>query len=152
MSNTPVFAKTPLGLASFADLSAPLTQAERTLLIMIDGVKTAVDLRRMNPVVGDSDQLVDRLYRAGYIAPATASAPRPSITIAATEASLDVMRMRAAKFVAHQLSSYGDRLCRQIESAQSHDALRDHIEVAAKVLEELKGRAVAEAFRREVAQ
>jgi hypothetical protein len=148
MNDTLVFAKTPLGLASYADPSAPLTQAERTLLIVIDGAKPVSDLRRFNAVVGDSDLLVDRLQQAGYIVAKPTPAMR--VAVARDDDALPALRARAANFIAHQLGSYGDRLCRQLESAQSHDVLHNHIEVAAKVLEELKGRAVAEAFRREI--
>jgi hypothetical protein len=150
MEASTVFSKTLLGIASYTDSKAPLTQAERTLLIMIDGTKPMSELRRFGTVIGDCEALAEQLLERGMIeviartgAPATTSNTTPLVQLAE-------LRSAAARFIANELGSYGNKLCQQIESANNVESFKTVCETAIGVLTTFKGRKTADLFQAEI--
>ncbi len=62
-----VFRKTELGTAIFSKPDSGLTQAQRGLLIMVDGKRTASQLRKFASSFGNVNALLRELYNAGFI-------------------------------------------------------------------------------------
>lgn len=62
-----VFRKTALGIATFTKQNSGLTQSQRAMLIMVDGKRSASDLRRFGATFGDVNQLLRELYDVGLI-------------------------------------------------------------------------------------
>jgi hypothetical protein len=62
-----VFRKTALGIATFTKQNSGLTQSQRALLIMVDGKRSASDLRRFGATFGNVNLLLRELYDAGLI-------------------------------------------------------------------------------------
>jgi hypothetical protein len=154
MDGSQIFTKTALGTASFAGTNGTLTQAERTLLIMIDGNKPMSDIRRFNAVLGDCDALAERLLQQGFIEPVAKLMREAAPTVSATQfskARMSEIRSTASRFVAHALGSYGDKLCGQIDAVGDIEALRIICATAEDVLAHSKGPQIAAEFREKVA-
>jgi hypothetical protein len=152
MDGSQIFTKTALGIASYADANAALSQAERTLLIMIDGAKPMSEIRRFNAVLGDCDALAERLQQQGYIE-AVVRLPASALTAAAqaiTKTRLMAIQSTASRMIAHELGSYGNKLCGQIEAADNVETLKALCDTAAQVLASSKGQKVAAQFREEM--
>lgn len=62
-----VFRKTALGIATFTKQNSGLTQSQRALLIMVDGKRSASDLRRFGATFGNVNLLLRELYDVGLI-------------------------------------------------------------------------------------
>jgi hypothetical protein len=62
-----VFRKTALGIATFTKQNSGLTQAQRGLLIMVDGKRAASQLRKFSASFGDVNVLLRELFDAGLI-------------------------------------------------------------------------------------
>jgi hypothetical protein len=62
-----VFRKTALGVATFTKQVTGLSASQRALLIMIDGKRSAGDLRRFAATFGDVNRLLRELYDAGMV-------------------------------------------------------------------------------------
>jgi hypothetical protein len=62
-----VFRKTALGIATFTKKETGLSASQRALLIMIDGKRSASDLRKFGATFGDVNGLLRNLYDAGLI-------------------------------------------------------------------------------------
>jgi hypothetical protein len=62
-----VFRKTALGIATFTKQNSGLTQSQRALLIMVDGKRSASDLRRFGATFGNVNLLLRELYDGGLI-------------------------------------------------------------------------------------
>jgi hypothetical protein len=62
-----VFRKTALGIAAFAKKDAGLSAAQRALLVMVDGKRSASDLRRFAATFGNVNAILRTLYDASLI-------------------------------------------------------------------------------------
>jgi hypothetical protein len=62
-----VFRKTALGIATFSKQNSGLTQAQRGLLIMVDGKRSASQLRKFSASFGDVNAILRELYDSGLI-------------------------------------------------------------------------------------
>ncbi len=62
-----VFRKTALGVATFTKQNTGLTQAQRGLLIMVDGKRSAAALRKFGSSFGNVNVLLRELFDAGLI-------------------------------------------------------------------------------------
>jgi hypothetical protein len=157
MDGDSIFRKTTVGVASFAHTSVGLNQAQRGLLIMIDGKRTMTDLRKLATVFGDCDALVKQILEMGMIEPAPAAVPdsASSSTSAATAAlakmtsdsQLATARTATAKYVADVMGPMGDKLGVAIERSKTLAELTQSVDTAAIVLEDLKGAPVAKALQ-----
>ncbi|MGL4231208.1 MAG: hypothetical protein ACRDAM_22445 [Casimicrobium sp.] len=83
-----LFRKTALGVATFTKQDHGLTQGQRALLIMVDGKRTAGQLRKFGTSFGDVNALLGDLYRAGLIEldPVYAEQARAALDAIAKEA------------------------------------------------------------------
>jgi hypothetical protein len=62
-----VFRKTALGITTFAKRGSGLTAAQRALLIMVDGKRSAADLRYLGATFGNVNAVLRELCDGGYI-------------------------------------------------------------------------------------
>lgn len=62
-----VFKKTPLGVDAYTTHANILTQPQRALLVMIDGKRSATQLRKFGSAFGNVNTILAELYNAGYI-------------------------------------------------------------------------------------
>ncbi len=62
-----VFRKSALGTATFTKQNSGLTPSQRALLIMVDGKRSASDLRRFGGAFGDVNRVLRELYELGLI-------------------------------------------------------------------------------------
>ncbi len=149
-----IYRKTTVGVASFARTSMGLNQAQRGLLIMIDGKRTMADLRKLAAVFGDCDVLVKQILELGMIEPAPApetitSSPGSDAALAvmASESQLATARSATAKYVADTMGPMGDKLSLAIERSKTLAELTQSVDTAAIVLEDLKGAPAAKALQ-----
>jgi hypothetical protein len=158
MDGDRIFRKTTTGVASFARTSMGLNQAQRGLLIMIDGKRTMADLRKLAAVFGDCDALVKQILELGMIEPVpaattmSAGAAMSDTAIAAanvalakmtSESQLATARAATAKYIADTMGPMGDKLSLAIERSKTLAELKQSVDTAAIVLEDLKGVTVA---------
>jgi hypothetical protein len=155
MDGDSIFRKTTVGVASFAHTSVGLNQAQRGLLIMIDGKRTMTDLRKLATVFGDCDALVKQILEMGMIEPApatvtddvsvSASAATAAKALAkmTSDSQLATARTATAKYIADVMGPMGDKLGVAIERSKTLAELTQSIDTAAIVLEDLKGAASA---------
>jgi hypothetical protein len=163
---TTLYRKTKLGQDSFASVGSALTQAQRMLLIMIDGKRTLSQLQAAAAVFGDVDALIGELIDLSMIeavqpintSPATtppssdarnASSNARSNALAqavVSELALKTVRVNAARFVEQQLGPTSQMLCLRIEKSQSAESLAELLDSARDLLAEVKGKRVADEF------
>lgn len=62
-----VFRKTPLGVDAYTTHANVLTQSQRALLVMIDGKRSASQLRKFGSAFGNVNTILSELYHGGYI-------------------------------------------------------------------------------------
>ncbi len=149
-----VYRKTTVGVASFARTSMGLNQAQRGLLIMIDGKRTMTDLRKLAAVFGDCDALVKQILELGMIEPAPAPEVAPpsagstaALALMTSESQLATARSATAKYIADSLGPMGDKLGLAIERSKTLAELAQSVDTAAIVLEDLKGAPAAKALQ-----
>lgn len=90
MADNAIYAKTEKGAAEIAARSQPLSAQLRRLLILIDGVKTAAELRNFVRPQEDLEKCCDELYNLGLIGPVQGAADAarafaPDVTAAPEE-------------------------------------------------------------------
>ena len=159
MDGNTIYKKTAAGSAAFSSTSGELTQAQRGLLIMIDGKRSVDALRKVASVFGDCDALFSQLLATGMIdlsAVGDASVvvnPQPTGTVprAVSDAQLADARMAAAKYITERLGPTADKLALQIERSRTLEDLTVNIEIAREILENVSSPLDAEGFERLVA-
>jgi hypothetical protein len=62
-----VFRKTALGVAAFAQKEGGLSAAQRAILVLVDGKRSASDLRRFGANFGDVNMILRTLYDSSLI-------------------------------------------------------------------------------------
>jgi hypothetical protein len=155
MDNTIVFKRTALGQASFGDLQAPLTQRERMLLITVDGRKPTSELRKLAVVIGDCDDLLQRLLDIGMIEVAANDVAAAHVAIAPaataiTHEQFERARLAAPRFINQMLGPYGEKIALLLERSKTVAELHSHLDTAERVLSDAKGAAAARNFRTQI--
>jgi hypothetical protein len=149
VNNTTIFRRTALGQEAFANAKAALTQAERTLLIMIDGRRPLVELQKLSVVIGDCDGVLTRLSERGLvemIATEAALAATPEALAAslddnqqATHEQFERARKSAARFINQTLGTYGEKIALLVERSKTTAELREQLVAAERIIGEFKG-------------
>jgi hypothetical protein len=155
-----VMKKTDKGRSAMSDQSIALSRLARMMLIMFDGVKPAGSIMKVMP--GDPDAVraaVEELMTAGCIeaiaaasAPVASAAPEAASAVRAGPDSLpattDILAVRkeAAKRIAHLLGPIGDPDAMKIERCKDVASLHAALELAARSVANLKGKAAADDF------
>ncbi|CAD5367262.1 conserved hypothetical protein [Rubrivivax sp. A210] len=89
MDGSEIFAKTPAGSEEMRSRDRRLPQRLRTLLIMVDGTRTAAQLQAAAATIGAPDDAVQMLVDLGLIAAMAATrAAAPAVPAAAAAAAL----------------------------------------------------------------
>jgi hypothetical protein len=94
MSDLDVYIKTAAGAQALKDRSASLPGRLRTLLIMVDGVRTLAELRVAAAALGAPEDFLETLQRQGWVADirsarASASKPAPSAETGAPQSEAE---------------------------------------------------------------
>jgi hypothetical protein len=158
MNATTVFVKTDKGREEIESRTYRLPFTQRTVLIMVDGIKNADALSAVRP---DAQATLDTLLEAGFIAVAGAavgssvetvasSAPpvvaSTAAAIPSTTFNLGESRKRAAKFVTASLGPMGDSLAMAIEDAKTIGDFVKHAEKAREAIRMQRGAERASEF------
>lgn len=151
MADLRVFAKTPKGAAELAARSGALTQAQRRLLILIDGMRNVEQLSAIVPSAFDDSLTV--LEDSGFIAMIGGTANGADTVQGPVSAlpeaemtSVAEARMRAVRAINDLLGPAADRLAMAIEAASSGEELRPLIREAEQLVALAHGAGAAQAF------
>lgn len=144
MDTATVFRRTALGDATFVDPAARIDQREKAMLIMIDGQKPLSDFQRFASVIGDCTAVAARLLEQGFI---EARIVRPNHAPALSPSQLAEARAAATRFVNETLGTFGQKLALQLEKTRSEPELRAQLQIAERIVRELKGEKAARELR-----
>jgi hypothetical protein len=135
MSNT-VYRKTERGALAFKERASFLTPQLRSLLIMIDGVKSTADLMKFGGVMGDVAGNLERLATDGLIEPIGAALasleplpPSPAAAVPASfaaPATAPVLSMplptfirQATRVLVDGMGPMADPICERLEKCKT---------------------------------
>jgi hypothetical protein len=148
MADQRIFGKTPKGTAELAVRSGALSQAQRRLLILVDGIRDAAELAAIVP--SGFDEALRFLEDGGYVEltghstrtvqPASTSIPESQLT------TVQEARNRAAVSIRQLLGPGVETLAAAMEAAASGDELRPLVREAERLVAETHGAATAQAF------
>lgn len=132
-----VYTKTAKGWAEVADREQGLNPVQRSLLILVDGHKTTLELRAFVRV-DELDAALAHLQQAGLIEPAddldgltvpaalgfTAASPLEMPRAATNPAEFLKVREETSRFVREHLGASGEPICAAIDRCNSPAELR----------------------------
>ena len=149
-----IYRKTPLGVAEIESRALKIPQRLRSLLIMIDGKRSAASLAAM----AQAEECIAALHAQGLIEPAVvAEAPaepvRPrAASKPAASSSFESVRQLIVRELHDALGPAAETLAIRIERTRSADELRALLPQALQVVSAMRGRAFCEAFTGRVEQ
>lgn len=143
-----IYRKTGTGVDAIATRHAALAPRQRSLLILVDGRRTAGELATLGAGCGDPEELLQALLAQGYIEPV----PRP---MAATPAAPEVLPLAQARTLAVRrlnelLGPGATDLCLRLEATHSAQEFRTAMRRAEAALREVLGPQRAAQFVQEV--
>jgi hypothetical protein len=155
MDTSAVFVRTAQGQQGFAHGASVLSSGQRTVLVLVDGKRSAQDINRVVQAVCNGYATLGQLIDLGYIEqsaaallaapPAASKAANGSVPIPRADAMAEAKRY-AAKSLADQLGPVADRVCLRIELANSAKDLMEAITQGHRMLKEFVGSARATAY------
>lgn len=153
MDRETTYRKTAAGADAIATRSAGLTPRQRSLLILVDGKRSAAELAVLTAASGDSRELLQGLLEGGFIeavARPVAPAVKPAMRAAAEGIPLPQARSLAARRLTDLLGPSATDLCIKLESSRSADEFRAVLQGVEGILREVVGTTRATQFVAEV--
>jgi hypothetical protein len=149
-----IYRKTPKGQAEIETRADHLPPRLRTPLIMVDGKRSADDLRKL--IANQPDECLATLLEQGYIevveagaapkAPA-AAAPAPAAPAAGViTPGIDALRRQAVRELNDQLGPVAEAVAIKLEGAKTLEQLRHSLGIARDILANARGAGAANAF------
>lgn len=144
-----VYKKTTKGQTEIETRANRLAPRLRSSLILVDGKRSADDLRPL--IQSEPDQVLATLLEEGYIeivvsTPAAATAPETSEEAAPPARKLDETKRMAVRFLSEHLGPSAETLAMKIERAHTAAELKPQLEMAEHFLRAGRGPAVAQEF------
>lgn len=148
-----IYRKTPKGQAEIETRAHHLPPRLRTPLIMVDGKRSAEDLRKL--IAQQPDECLYTLLEQGFIEAVEVAATRPAPTPAARpapaadaalSAEADVLRRQAVRELNELLGPVADAIAIKLEGVKTLEQLRHSLGIARDVLANSRGAAAANAF------
>jgi hypothetical protein len=155
MDTSAVFVRTAQGQQGFTQGASALSSGQRTVLVLVDGKRTAQDVNRVVQAVCNGYATLGQLIDLGYIEQTSIAllATQPVVRIAANAAApipraeaMAEAKRYAAKSLADQLGPVADRVCLRIELSNSAKDLMEAITQGHRMLKEFVGSARASAY------
>ena len=150
-----VYRKSAQGAAALATRDPVLSMRMRSLLILVDGKRSADELARLSPSAEEVQQLFVHMLELGMIEPVP---PPPGATAASAEVSqsaapaparivtLQEAQRAAVRGLTNMLGPTADDLCMRIESARTAQDLQAAIKRAELAIRTARGTQAAAAF------
>jgi hypothetical protein len=148
-----IYRKTPKGQAEIETRAHHLPPRLRTPLIMVDGKRSAEDLRKL--IANQPDECLYALLEQGFIeavevattrpAPTPVARPAPAAD-AALSAEADALRRQAVRELNDLLGPVAEAIAIKLEGAKTLEQLRHSLGIARDVLANSRGAAAANAF------
>ncbi len=149
MDTSAIFVRTQLGQQGFKSGAIELSNAQRTVLILVDGARRAADINRVVQALCNGYATLGQLTDMGYIALLNNAAAQVGAAISEriprAEALLEAKRY-ASKTLADTLGPSADRVCLRVELAQTAREVLEAITQAQRMLREFAGSTKANAF------
>jgi hypothetical protein len=155
MDTSAVFVRTAQGQTSFTNGASSLSSGQRTVLVLVDGKRSAQDINRVVQAVCNGYATLGQLIDLGYIelsampllakTTAATTAVTPPTAVMRAEAMNEAKRY-ASKSLADQLGPIADRVCLRIELADAPKDLMEAITQGHRMLKEYVGLARATAY------
>lgn len=165
---TAVYRKSIAGQEALARRDPALTMRHRSLLIMVDGKRSAEELGRLAAGAGEFESLMNALSDLGMIepvavnpsapAPATAPSPAPAVpgAQASAPAAVPALTLSQAQRVAVRrltdlLGPSAEDLCMKLEATRTPKDFMALVKRAADMLRNVKGDAAADSLTQALA-
>lgn len=148
MSEATVLRKTPRGQEAIAARAHGLVGRMRSLLILVDGQRTQSALGTLAAGFGDVAQMLADLQAAGFIEPVPVSVVVPASTVAPGSQAVSLAQAKAfaTRSLMQTLGPTSDALCLRIEAARNRAEFVEAVQRAYAAVNDIRGRARAEAF------
>lgn len=165
---TAVYRKSIAGQQALARRDPALTMRHRSLLIMVDGKRSAEELGRLAAGAGEFESLMNALSDLGMVepvavnpsapAPATAPSPAPAVpgAQASAPAAVPALTLSQAQRVAVRrltdlLGPSAEDLCMKLEATRTPKDFMALVKRAADMLRNVKGDAAADSLTQALA-
>lgn len=161
---TAVYRKSIAGQEALARRDPALTMRHRSLLIMVDGKRSAEELGRLAAGAGEFESLMDALSDLGMIepvavtpsAPAPATGPSPAPAVPGAQASAPALTLPQAQRVAVRrltdlLGPSAEDLCMKLEATRTPKDFMALVKRAEDMLRNVKGDAAADSLTQALA-
>lgn len=145
-----VFQKTDKGREEIAKRTYRLPARVRSMLILVDGRRSAAQLLDQGRHFGDAEQFLRDLVEGGFVEPAGGPPHGEASLATVADAVMPALRSFAQRFVVDALGPDGDEIAVKIEQARDAAELDARLERVRDLLRELRGPRVAERFWREL--
>lgn len=148
-----IYRKTPKGQTEIETRAHHLPPRLRTPLIMVDGKRSADDLRKL--IALQPDECLLTLLEQGFIeaievaAPKSApahAAPAPAAAPAALTPEIDALRRQAVRELNDLLGPVAEAVAIKLEGAKTLDQLRHSLGIARDIVANSRGASAAGAF------
>ena len=157
MDKSRIYRKTPKGAEAIAQRDRALQPRLRSLLILVDGKRSAADLAQMAP--GGFDEAMDQLVQLGLVEAAEAgpapvtTAPAP-LAAAPADAPARLPLAEAKRLAVRRLSDLlgplSDDICMRIEGARTASEFMAFVHKAEQMIDANLGSARAQEFAQEM--
>jgi hypothetical protein len=152
-----IYRKTAKGVHEIETRALKLAPRFRSLLILVDGRRSDDDLAGMVATAGD--QALQALAEGGFIEaigmtaeaesaspPRPPTAPKSAAAPAPPAAGFQQRRQKAVRALLDHVGPMGEAIALKLERAQTPEEFKAHLETAAQILANTRGRAVAVEF------
>lgn len=156
MDKDTTYRKTPSGTEAIAARNPALSQRHRSLLILVDGRRSARELASLASGFGDIEELLQPLLNQGFIEPVAPGRPATAAGARAPTAGPKApLAFAQARTVAvHRLTDLlgpsASDLCINLEAARSAEEFRAALKRVENILREVVGAQRATQFVAEV--
>lgn len=149
---TTIYRKTPLGLAEIETRAMKIPQRLRSLLIMIDGKRSAASLAAM----AQAEECIAALHAQGLIEPASVAeapaAPAPKAPKPTSKVPFETGRRLVVRELHDALGPAAETLAIRLERTRNVAELRELLPQALQVVTAMRGRAFCEGLSARVEQ
>ena len=146
MNQNTIYRKTAKGAEAIAARLHGLTGKSRSMLILVDGKRSASELHALGQGFGDVAPLLAQLERDGFIE--ALSTPPPSAPAIALKSPLTLAEAKAfaARRLMEVLGPTSESMCLRIVAAMNPDEFVGAVKRAYAVVRDVRGPAEAERF------
>lgn len=138
-----IYRKTAKGLHEVQQRTLGLSPRERSLLILVDGVRSSVELARLIPQL--APETLQRLAEGGFIEVAGLTAPPPGTPLRPV-LNIGAVRVEAVRRLLDQLGEPATALAQRIEQADSLETLKPLLVSARSAIASRRGEPAAAAY------